>query len=105
MIAPSLPAIASDLAVSASTTQIIMSAYFLGMAFAPFLIASASEVWGRKRVWVVCNAWYVIWNAVCPVGGKAELMIVGRFMTGAGASVGVTVSYHTGPWALLADIT
>jgi MFS family permease len=95
MIAPSLPAIASDLSVSASTTQINMSASFLGMAFAPFLIASASEVWGMKSVCVVCNAWYVVWNAVCPVGEKAGLMIVGRFMTGAGASVGVTVSSAT----------
>ncbi|CAN9469454.1 unnamed protein product [Alternaria alternata] len=53
MIAPSLPAIASDLAISASTAQITMSVYFLGMAFAPFLIASASEVWGRKPVWIL----------------------------------------------------
>lgn len=92
MIAPSLPAIASDLAISASTAQITMSVYFLGMAFAPFLIASASEVWGRKPVWIVCNAWYVVWNALCPVGRNTGLMIVGRFMAGAGASVGVTVS-------------
>ncbi len=93
MIAPSLPAIASDLAISASTAQITMSVYFLGMGLAPFLIASASEIWGRKPVWIICNAWYVIWNALCPVGRNTGLMIVGRFMTGAGASVGVTVSY------------
>ncbi|CAN9477753.1 unnamed protein product [Alternaria alternata] len=92
MIAPSLPAIASDLAISASTAQITMSVYFLGMAFAPFLIASASEVWGRKPVWMVCNAWYVVWNALCPVGRNTGLMIVGRFMAGAGASVGVTLN-------------
>lgn len=92
MIAPSLPTIASDLAISASTAQITMSVYFLGMAFAPFLIASASEVWGRKPVWMVCNVWYVVWNALCPVGRNTGLMIVGRFMAGAGASVGVTVS-------------
>lgn len=92
MIAPSLPAIAQDLGISASTTQMTLSSYFLGMAFAPFVIASASEMWGRKRVWVVCNAWYLLWNALCPVGRKVELMIIGRFMAGAGASAGVTVS-------------
>jgi MFS family permease len=43
MIAPSLPAIASDLAISASTAQITMSVYFLGMAFAPFLIVRGLE--------------------------------------------------------------
>jgi omega-6 fatty acid desaturase (delta-12 desaturase) len=34
----------------------------------------------------------VVWNALCPVGRNTGLMIVGRFMTGAGASVGVTVN-------------
>ena len=92
MIAPSLPAIASDLAISASTAQITMSVYFLGMGIAPFLIASASEIWGRKPVWLICNAWYVAWNTLCPVGRNTGLMIIGRLMTGAGASVGVTVS-------------
>lgn len=91
MIAPSLPAIARDLHISDSVAQITLSAYFLGMAIAPFLIASASEIWGRKLVWIVCNAVYIVWNALCPVGGKAELMIVGRVLAGAGASAGVTV--------------
>ncbi|KAF1849204.1 MFS general substrate transporter [Cucurbitaria berberidis CBS 394.84] len=92
MIAPALPAIAKDLHVSASTAQMTMSSYFLGMAFAPLLIASASELWGRKRIWVICNAIYVVWNALCPVGRKVELMIVARIMAGAGASVGVTLN-------------
>lgn len=92
MVAPSLPSIASDLSISASTTQIILSVYFLAMAFAPLLIGSASEIFGRKKVWIVCNAWYVLWNALCPVGRNTGLMIVGRFMAGVGASAGVTVS-------------
>lgn len=94
MIAPSLGDIAGDLHISASTAQITLSSYFLGMAFAPLVIAALSEMYGRKRVWVACNAWYVIWNALCPVGRSAGLMIVGRVMTGAGACVGVTVSLH-----------
>lgn len=95
IIAPSLPQIAIDLHISAPTAQITMSSYFLGMAFAPLLIASCSEIWGRKRVWVVCNAWYVVSNAVCGVGGRGGVgvLVVGRVMAGAGASVGVTVSF------------
>jgi MFS family permease len=68
-----------------------MSSYFLGMAFAPLVIGSLSEIYGRKKVWVACNAWYVVWNALCPIGGIGG-MIVGRVMAGAGACVGVTVS-------------
>ncbi|KAF9697725.1 hypothetical protein EKO04_004193 [Ascochyta lentis] len=92
MIAAALDDISHDLKISASITQITLSSYFLGMAFAPFLIAAMSEMYGRKRVWIACNAWYILWNALCPVGNSAPLMIVGRFMTGAGASVGVTLN-------------
>lgn len=95
MISPSLPAIAKDLSISASTAQMTMSSYFLGMAVAPFLIASASEIWGRKKVWIVCNALYAVWNALCPVGMKLGLMIVGRIIAGGGASVGVTVRVYS----------
>jgi MFS family permease len=91
MIAPSLGQIAHDLDISASTAQITMSSYFLGMGFAPLLIAALSEIFGRRIVWVLCNGWYVLWNALCPVGRNTGLMIVGRIMTGAGACVGVTV--------------
>jgi MFS family permease len=95
MIAPSLADIARDLHISAATAQITLSSYFLGMAFAPLLIASLSEVYGRKKVWIACNVWYIFWNAVCPAGDVAGLMIVGRIMSGMGASVGVTVSSHS----------
>jgi predicted MFS family arabinose efflux permease len=91
MIAPSLGDIARDLRISASTAQITMSSYFLGMAFAPLIIAVLSEMYGRKKVWIACNMWYVLWNALCPVGSNTGLMIFGRIMTGAGACVGVTV--------------
>ena len=91
MIAAALGEIQHDLDISASTSQIIFSTYFLGMAFAPFLIAAWSETTGRKQVWLAANAWYILSNALCPVGNSKVLMIVGRFMTGAGASVGITV--------------
>ncbi len=95
MIAPSLPAIAKDLHINATTAEMTLSIYFMGISFAPFVIASASEVWGRRNVWIICNAWYILWNALCPVGKKVELLSIGRFMAGAGASAGVTVSLST----------
>ena len=57
------------------------------MAFTPLLIGSCSEIWGRERVWVVCNAVYISANAIAPVGG----MLVGRVVSVARASVGVTI--------------
>ncbi|KAK2018362.1 major facilitator superfamily transporter, partial [Colletotrichum eremochloae] len=99
MMAAALGRISHDLGIDESTTQITFSIFILGLAFAPFPIASFSEMYGRKPVWLFCNAFYVLWNALCPVGRLPALMVVGRFLAGSGASVGITL---TGP--IMADM-
>ncbi|GKT82407.1 major facilitator superfamily transporter [Colletotrichum tofieldiae] len=91
MMAAALGKIGHDLGIDESTTQITFSIFVLGLAFAPFPIASFSEMYGRKPVWLFCNGFYVLWNALCPVGSLPALMVVGRFLAGSGASVGITV--------------
>ncbi|KAH8912313.1 MFS general substrate transporter [Coniochaeta sp. PMI_546] len=99
MIAAALGDIERDLGIDPSTGQIIFSTYFLGLAFGPFLVAAWAEMSGRKKVWLFANAWFILWNAICPVGHSKGLMIVGRLMTGLGASAGITL---TGP--VMADM-
>ncbi|OHX00746.1 MFS multidrug transporter, partial [Colletotrichum incanum] len=99
MMAAALGRISHDMGINESTTQITFSIFVLGLAFAPFPIASFSEMYGRKLVWLFCNAFYVLWNALCPVGRLPVMMVVGRFMAGSGASVGITL---TGP--IMADM-
>ncbi|KAK1983492.1 major facilitator superfamily transporter [Colletotrichum cereale] len=94
MMAPVLSRVARDLDINEFTTQITFSLFLLGVVFAPFPIASFSETYGRKPVWLFFNALYVLWNALCPVGHSLALMVVGRFLAGFGASVGITL---TGP--------
>ncbi|KAH8767338.1 major facilitator superfamily domain-containing protein [Diaporthe sp. PMI_573] len=94
MIAAALGDISNDLGIDAATAQIVFATYFLGLAFGPFVIAAFAEVYGRKWVWVAGNLWYILWNGISPVGNSKDLMIVGRLMTGFGASAGVTL---TGP--------
>lgn len=93
MMASALSQIGRDLGIDDSITQITFSSFILGLAFAPLLIAALSEMFGRKPVWLACNAWYILWNALCPVGSSLPLMIIGRFMAGSGASVGITVRF------------
>lgn len=99
MIAPALPTIQRDLHLSATETQITFSIFILGLAFAPFLIGPASEVVGRKSLWIGCNLFYVLWNSLCPVGKSKGTLVAGRFLAGSGASVGITL---TGP--IMADM-
>ncbi|OLN86059.1 putative transporter C1529.01-like protein 4 [Colletotrichum chlorophyti] len=90
-MAAALGRIGHDLGIDESMTQLTFSIFVLGLAFAPFPIASYSEMYGHKPVWLFCNAFYVLWKALCPVGRLPALMVVGRFMAGSGASVGITV--------------
>lgn len=91
MMAAALPQIGHDLHLSDSATQITFSIYILGLAFAPFLIAALSEMYGRRPIWIASNFFYIFWNAFCPVGPSAGLMTVSRFLAGSGASCGITV--------------
>ncbi|KAK8878938.1 major facilitator superfamily domain-containing protein [Apiospora arundinis] len=99
MITAALNDIARDLRVDPSSAQIVFSTYFLGLGFGPFVIAAFSEMHGRKWVWVLSNVWFILWNAISPIGYSLSLMIVGRLMTGIGACAGVTL---TGP--VMADM-
>lgn len=91
MIAGALGQISLDLGADKTTMQIVFSIFILGLGFAPFPIAALSETYGRKPVWLVCSVCYIFWNAMCPVGKSLPVMVVGRFFSGSGASVGVTV--------------
>ncbi|GKT51763.1 MFS transporter prlG [Colletotrichum spaethianum] len=91
MMAAALGRLSHDLGIDESITQVTFSIFILGLAFAPFPIASFSEMYGRKPVWLFCNAFYVLWNALCPVGRSPVIMVVSRFLAGSGASVGITV--------------
>ncbi|KAG6002683.1 hypothetical protein E4U21_002835 [Claviceps maximensis] len=92
MMAAALPQIGADLQLGSSATQITFSIYILGLAFAPFLIAALSEMYGRRPIWIGSNLFYVFWNAMCPVGPSAGLMTVSRFLAGSGASAGLTLT-------------
>ena len=91
MMAAALTLIANTFHMNVTEAQVAFSIFILGLAFAPFLMAPLSEMYGRKYVWIGGNLWYILWNSLCPVGHSAGLMIFGRFMAGSGASVGVTV--------------
>ncbi|OAA64725.1 Major facilitator superfamily domain, general substrate transporter [Niveomyces insectorum RCEF 264] len=92
MIAPALDQVLKDLRMTASAGQIAFSVFFLGLGFAPFLVAPLAEVYGRKPIWIAGNIWYILWNSLCPVGFSPGLLVTGRFLSASGASVGITLT-------------
>jgi predicted MFS family arabinose efflux permease len=92
MIAPALHQISVDLDMEPSVMQLTLSIYLLAFVFGSPLIASFSEVYGRKPAYILAHLWYIVWNTLCPVGRSKGLMIAGRFLSGFGGSVSIAVS-------------
>ncbi|KAK6954297.1 hypothetical protein Daesc_004264 [Daldinia eschscholtzii] len=90
ILAAALGNISRDLGIGASTAQITLSIYFLGLGVGPFFMAALAEMNGRKHMWIASNAWYILWNSLCPVGESLPLMIVGRFLAATGAGIILT---------------
>lgn len=92
MLAPALAAISNDLHISESESNMAISIYVLAFAFGPMVLAPLTEVFGRRRVWLVCSAWYAVWNTVCGFAHTKGLLLAARLFSGLGASAEFAVS-------------
>ncbi len=92
MIAPVLNQISIDLDMQPSVMQLTLSIYPLAFVFGSPIIASLSEVYGRKPAYILAHVWYILWNTLCPMNKSKGLMIAGRFLSGFGGSVSSAVS-------------
>ncbi|KAI1763196.1 putative florfenicol exporter [Hypoxylon sp. FL1150] len=114
IIAAALDNIAHDLGTDASTTQITLSIYFLGLGIGPFLIAALCEMNGRKNIWIISNLWYILWNALCPLTGpvmadmyhakdRGKSLAIASFLPYLGPALGpiiggIVVDFVYWPW-------
>ena len=92
MLAPALKPIREDLGISKAAASLDLSVYVLAFAFGPLFLAPCSEVFGRRYIWIFGCAWYVLWNTVCGFTNDQGLMVVGRLLSGIGASAEFAVS-------------
>jgi MFS family permease len=94
MIAPALDQISLDLDMKPSVMQLTLSIYLLAFVFGSPLIASVSEMYGRKPAYIMAHMWYIIWNTLCPVSNSKGFVIACRFLSGFGGSVSIAVSLY-----------
>lgn len=95
MVAPALSKISKDLGIMQdSRTQLVLSIYVLAYAAGYFFWAPLSEVYGRRKILHIANAWFFIWNMVCGFAPNEATITVGRLFSGAGAAASMAVSLH-----------
>ncbi|HKQ95634.1 MAG TPA: multidrug effflux MFS transporter [Aestuariivirgaceae bacterium] len=90
---PALPAIASELAARRDNDrQLVISALFLGLAAAQMVYGPLSDSFGRKNT-IYAGIWLFIAGCCISIFAPTfDLMLLGRFLQGAGAAAPRVVS-------------
>ena len=104
MIGVALPSIRSDLHMSTSSLQWVVSAYVLGYGGFLLLGGRAADLLGRRRMFLVSLAVFVVGSGLGGLASGATMLIATRFVKGisaaftapAGLSI-ITTSFPEGP--------
>ncbi|MDI3404719.1 MFS transporter [Streptomyces cavernicola] len=104
MVGVALPSIATDLALSTSTLQWIVSGYILGYGGLLLLGGRAADLLGRRRVFLIALAVFALASLLGGLVDSGPLLIASRFIKGlsaaftapAGLSI-ITTTFAEGP--------
>jgi MFS family permease len=104
MIGVALPSIRSDLGMSTSSLQWVVSAYILGYGGFLLLGGRAADLFGRRRVFLISLGVFVVASGLGGLADDGSFLIATRFIKGmsaaftapAGLSI-ITTSFAEGP--------
>ncbi|MFF3688278.1 MFS transporter [Streptomyces sp. NPDC002187] len=104
MVGVALPSIATDLGLSTSTLQWIVSGYILGYGGLLLLGGRAADLLGRRRVFLIALAVFALASLLGGLVDSGPLLIASRFIKGlsaaftapAGLSI-ITTTFREGP--------
>ncbi len=89
---PAIPAMAEGLGASLSSGQQIVGVFMAGLALAQIPIGLFSDRVGRMPALYLGTIIFTVAGIACSLSTSIEMMLLGRFIQGAGASAGVVVS-------------
>ncbi|KAI9743782.1 MAG: hypothetical protein M1818_002516 [Claussenomyces sp. TS43310] len=83
MFAPGVPQLMAEFGSTSQTlSAFVVSAYVLGFAIGPLLLAPLSELYGRLIVYHITNVLFVVFTVACAVSSDLSMLIVFRFLAG-----------------------
>jgi DHA1 family bicyclomycin/chloramphenicol resistance-like MFS transporter len=92
MYLPALPALATDLHVTAPQVQLSLTACLVGLALGQLFAGPLSDRWGRRRPVIAGALAYTAVTLLCALAPSAELLTAARFAQGLAGGVGVVVA-------------
>jgi len=82
-----LPAIGRDYGVGLSSLQWVVTAYTLSLAGLLLVAGDLGDRYGRRRIFLLGVAWFVVASVGCAAAPNGTLLIVARALQGVGAAL------------------
>jgi DHA1 family bicyclomycin/chloramphenicol resistance-like MFS transporter len=92
MYLPALPDIGDDLAASASSVQLSLTACLIGLGAGQLLIGPLSDRYGRRRPLIVGLLLFVLASAACALAPSVAALVALRLLQGLGGAAGIVIS-------------
>jgi DHA1 family bicyclomycin/chloramphenicol resistance-like MFS transporter len=89
---PSLPSLSRSLEISASLTQLTLSACLLGLALGQVIAGPISDASGRRRPLLAGLVIYALASFLCVVAPSALVLIALRFIQGLAGATGIVIA-------------
>ncbi|MBZ4687086.1 MAG: transporter, family, multidrug resistance protein [Clostridia bacterium] len=92
MYLPALPGLAKGLNTSASSAQLSLTFFLLGLAIGQLFAGPLSDIRGRRKPLLVGLTIYIVSSLLCALSPSIWLLIVLRFLQGLAGAAGVVIS-------------
>jgi len=100
MYLPGFPAMARELDTTASSIQLTLTTFLIGMALGQLVIGPLSDQWGRRKPLIIGSAVCLVAGIGTAVAPSIELLMGARFVQGFAGAAGVVLAR-----AIIADRT
>lgn len=92
MLMPALPDIAQSLDISSSTSQYMITLYFVAFGASQLILGPLSDIWGRRSVFFLGQGVFILGCILSAVAPDASTLLIGRVLQGLGAGAPLILS-------------
>lgn len=92
MYLPALPDVAAELGATASSVQLTLTGFLVGLALGQLVIGPLSDAWGRRRLLLAGTVLCLVASVACVAAPTIGVLVVARFLQGFGGAAGIVLS-------------
>lgn len=96
MYLPAFTDLADDLGTGATSVQLTLTTFLIGLAVGQLFIGPLSDRYGRRKPLILATAITVVVTVVCALAPNIWLLIAMRFVQGVSASAGLVIGRAVG---------